>query len=338
MKKKSRKTMMISYKEALKQAHSFIEERDDFLVISHVNPDGDATGSVLAVAHLLRFLNKRFTVVNEGPTSARFAFLNGFEDIVDLSESPQLRTFRSVIAVDTADRERMGAIDDLLEANYRLLNIDHHPTNTLFGHINVIDSDAASTTQVLYEFIDTYYADAFNHPLAEALYTGLLTDTGGFRYSNTTQQVLQIAANLLTYDVSPSKIAEECLEKMTASHLELLKQSLQKLVFAFDNKVALLAVTQEDLKKAAATLDDADGLITYPRKIEGVEVAVLLKEKSANEVKASLRANNAIDVAKVAQHFGGGGHVKASGFTFHGTIDEAQQVLFNYLKTVLGDE
>lgn len=206
---------MEDYRKKLEEAAHFILEHDHYVVLAHLNPDGDAIGSCLAMGHLLRALNKTFTLVNEGECPSRFTFLPGFDELIDLSRTELNRTFSHVIALDVADEERFGQIGSLFDTNAQMLNIDHHPTNTRFGTINLIRSSAASTTEILYDLVKRCFPQALNQPLALSLYTGLLTDTGGFRYSNTTSSVFQMASDLLTYGVQADLVAELALETIT---------------------------------------------------------------------------------------------------------------------------
>jgi len=328
---------MQSYQETLSQASHFIKENNDFLVVSHVNPDGDAIGSSLAMAHMLSNLNKNFVVANEGPVPKRFSFLTGIEQLQNFSIEEPSTTFTNVITVDSADEQRIGSTINFIADQSQILNIDHHPTNTLFGDLNLILSTAASTTEILYDLFHAHFKEFMDVAVAEALYTGLLTDTGGFRYSNTSQSVLEKAAYLLSYGIKPNVIAEHALETISVSYLGLLRQVLQSLQFSFKNKAASLTVTLADLKQSNASKDDVDGLISYPRNIEGVEVGILFKEISHDEVKVSLRSKNFVDVSEIAQRHGGGGHAKAAGFTFYGSITEAQELIANDLQKILGD-
>lgn len=328
---------MLKYQETLQAVKEYILGHDDFLVISHLSPDGDAVGSSLAMANLLKNLNKRYTVVNEGSCPRKFSYLHLFDEIIDLSQQSIQRSFKHIISVDVADMSRFGNAHHLFAENAYIVNIDHHPTNTLFGQLNLIRSDAASTTEILFDLIDQHFSHALDTHVAESLYTGLLTDTGGFRYANTNQAVLEKAAKLLSYDLKPAKIAERALETMTASFLELLKLSLNTLSFAFDGKVAILSISLADLEKAGANREDVDGLVAYPRNIEGVEVGILLKEWSADEVKVSLRSKELVDVSGIAQKNGGGGHVRAAGFTYHGDLNQAKKHILRELAQVLGE-
>ena len=326
---------MVTCQRALADAAAFIKEHDQFLVVSHIDPDGDATGSALAVAHLLRKLNKSYTVVNEGATPKRFSFLPGYDQIVNLKEQPLAQTFKYVIAVDVADETRMGLIAHLFDEEVFLLNIDHHPTNTHFGQINVICPEAASTTQIIYHLCRQHFPETMHDHLAEALYTGLLTDTGGFRYANTSKSVLEMAASLLEFGFNPSEIARHSLETVTLGHVELLKRALNNLIMAKDNKIAIMMVTEEDLKQSKASREDQDGLASFPIKIDGVEVGIVLKELGSDEIRVSLRSKKQVDVSLLAQQFGGGGHARAAGFTYCGTLEAVKEKLLAELDTLL---
>jgi bifunctional oligoribonuclease and PAP phosphatase NrnA len=328
---------MNGYEAELKACARWLQEHDDYLVVSHVNPDGDAVGSVLAMAELLHLLGKSFVLVNEGSTPRRFHFLERAEDIVDLSVQQIDRKFTHVIALDCASFERIGTVRELLVDDVRLLNIDHHPTNSRYGDVHLVRADAASTTEILYDLVKQCYPRLMNRALAEPLYTGLLTDTGSFRYSNTNRQVMIAAADLLSHDLDPAAIATHALETASVEHIELLKRTLPSLQRHAEGKVALIKVTLADMQSSGAQDEDVEDLVSYPRRMEGVHVGVLLKEREHNEVKVSLRSNTDLDVSRVAQSFGGGGHAKAAGCTYTGPLVEAEQALLNRLYQELGD-
>ncbi|WP_202077170.1 DHH family phosphoesterase [Caldalkalibacillus salinus] len=326
------------YDIQLEQAAHYIRSHDDFLVLAHLHPDGDAIGSTVAMGLLLHHLGKSVTIANEGETPSRFAFLSRYKPIEDLSVSKLNKTFQHVITVDVADESRMGNVQAYLAKETNILNIDHHPTNTMFGDVNLIQPRAASTTQILYDLIKEHFQDAFDHALATALYTGLLTDTGGFRHSNTTKEVFDMASHLLTFGVDPNEVAEQAIDTTSPSHLNVLKKALNSLTFANGKRVAIFTVTKEDMLETGATKDDIDGLVSYPKNIEGVEVGALLKEWSEGEVKVSLRSKRDIDVAVIAQENGGGGHAKAAGYTFNGSLEDAKTTLLDQLQDALGDD
>lgn len=312
-----------------------MRKHDRFLIISHVNPDGDTTSSALATALMLEELGKTYVIVNEGETPAKFGFLPRFEHIRNLSTDVVDETFSAVIAVDAADSRRMGDVRHLFSSDAVLLNIDHHPTNDRFGHTNVIRTDAAATAEIMFELMEAGGFTCTNE-LAVCVYTGLLTDTGGFRYSNTSPNVMEIAAKLLRYGVKPGEIAERCLEEITLEHVQILRRSLQSLRLTHNKLVASLRVTHQDLVETGASSEDASGLVNYGRNIEGVDVGLSFVETEPGVVKVSFRARNQVDVSRIAKSLGGGGHAKAAGCTLKGSIDEIEQQVHAKLSEDLG--
>lgn len=319
----------------IEEAARFMKEHDRFLVISHVNPDGDATGSALAVVQILEQLGKEYIVANEGATPAKFSFLPLFDRIRNLSQHPLEETFGAVIAVDCADESRMGDVRSLFDSDTLLLNIDHHPTNDGFGTVNLIQTDAAATAEILFE-VAKAAGVVFNEELALCLYTGLLTDTGGFRYSNTSPSVMNIAAELLRYGVKPGEVAERCLEEITFAHVKILRRALQSLQLSHQNLVASISVTLDDFAQTGAEREDAGGLVNYCRNIEGVEVGVSFVEVEPGVVKVSMRARERVDVAVIAKQLGGGGHAKAAGCTQRGSLADVQAKVWRALGEALG--
>jgi phosphoesterase RecJ-like protein len=215
----------------------------------------------------------------------------------------------------------MGKVHQAFAEDASILNIDHHATNDLFGSHNVVFADAAATVEILYD-LSLELGIPLTHELNVCIYSGLLTDTGGFRYANTTPKVMQIAADMLQRGVKGHVLAEQLLEKLTYPQITLLQRTLNSLSFAHNKQVGWLAVTLDDLAASGASSEDLDGLVNYPRNVEGVEVGLLFKERPGI-VKVSLRSAGRVDVAQVAKTFGGGGHVRAAGCAINGTLQEA---------------
>ncbi len=321
------------YRKQLQEAAAFIRSYDQFLVVSHVQPDGDAAGSTFAAGHMLQQLGKRFTLINESELPEKFAFLSGglpIHKAVDLEKIG----YEAVISVDCADFSRLGEVGSGLAPDVPLLNIDHHATNTRFGTCLLVKEDAAATAEVLYDL-----ADALGLKLNEAanrcLYAGLLTDTGGFRYANTTEKVMRIAGRLLETGVPGYELAERLLERLTIAQVTLLKRALATLSFDSDNRISWLTVTLDDLKSCGANSDDLDGLVNYPRNIEGVRVGMLFKESDKGGVKASLRSDGSVDVSAIAAELGGGGHKRAAGVTLSLPMAEAVRTVIERTKEQL---
>ncbi|WP_224753270.1 DHH family phosphoesterase [Paenibacillus terricola] len=310
-----------SYSALLEQALTFMHEGDDFLVVSHVQPDGDAISSTVVVGWLLHKLGKRFTLINEGEVPSRLHFLTLSDTIINYSKSQPNRTFNRVIAVDCADFRRIGEVASCFSEDHQLLNIDHHPTNDAFGVHNVIHPEAAATVEILFDLL-RHAGITPDESAATAIYTGLLTDTGGFRYSNTTPHVMEMASQLLQLGVNGHWIADYLLERMTMPQLKLLQLGLSRLVFSEDNRIGWLYIEANDLANTGAAPEDLEGLVNYARNVDGVEVGILFKELKDGQVKVSMRSAGVVDVAAVAQSFSGGGHVRAAGCKHEGPLEQ----------------
>lgn len=307
----------------LEQAKRFILNEDNFLVVSHVQPDGDAISSTIAMGLILQSLNKSFIMINEDKAPLKFEYLSGYEKIQNASMFDTVpRQYRNIIAVDCADYSRIGIVQNWFESNPIILNIDHHPTNDQYGAISLIQDKAAATAEILFYLIEALEVE-WTPSLAESIYTGLLTDTGGFRYSNTTPGVMKIASRMLEFGVKGHQLAEHLLEKIAFSHISILKRALTSLSFAANNQIGWMLVRQEDIIQSQASNEDLEGLVNYPRNIEGVEVGLLFKEINSEVVKVSFRSAGKVDVAAVAHRLGGGGHTRASGCTLYMSLDEA---------------
>ncbi|QHT60740.1 bifunctional oligoribonuclease/PAP phosphatase NrnA [Paenibacillus lycopersici] len=311
-----------AYMEQLKAALDFMRDGSRFLVVAHVQPDGDAISSTLVVGWLLRQLGKQPVMINEGAVPVRLHFLEQSASIINYGKQPPEEKFDRVIAIDCADFRRIGLANACFEDDALLLNIDHHPTNNAFGSHNLIRTDAAATVEILYDLIE-YAGIAPDTEAATAIYTGLLTDTGGFRYSNTTPRVMQVASLMLAEGVKGHWIANHLLERMTKPQLLLLQRGLSRLTFSDDNQIAWLYVAFADMAETGAIGEDLEGLVNYALNVEGVQVGILFKETENGDVKVSMRSAGKADVAAIAQSFGGGGHVRAAGCRLEQGIQEA---------------
>ena len=313
---------MQSYEQSLQQTREFLLEHDDYLVVSHVQPDGDAVSSTLAVGWLLSCLGKKYTMLNEGPIPKRMEYLWHSDEIINMASSEPPRQYSNVICVDCADFQRVGLTHRYFANDALILNIDHHPTNNGYGLVNLIKPDAAATAEILFDLLKTFEIE-WDIDIATALYTGLLTDTGGFRYTNTSPKVMAAVSELLSYGVNGPELAETLLEEMTLPQIKILNKALNTLQLSPEGDIAWLYVTPEDMIECAAANEDLEGLVNYPRNIRGVEVGILFKVIHEHAVKVSLRSAGKVDVADLAQTFGGGGHTRAAGARIEATLETA---------------
>jgi phosphoesterase RecJ-like protein len=301
-----------------------VQHAAHILVVSHINPDGDAIGSTLAVHRIVESFGKPVTLVNESPIPAKYAFLPGADEIQSASHMNE--QFATVIAVDAADISRIGNCQQLFADDATIINIDHHGTNDHFGTINVIQPDAAATVELLYDWVQQSNIPLTSE-LATVLYAGLLTDTGGFRYSNTSPKVLRIAAELMEHGAPAADLADRLLETISLDYVQQLKNALDTIQFACNGKVAYLLSDAED----------NDGLVNVARNIEGVDVGVLFRPRDEEHVKVSLRSRQFIDVSAIAQSLGGGGHIRAAGCTIKGSCNEVVNIVIKKLEEAFKD-
>ncbi|KGP80971.1 MULTISPECIES: DHH family phosphoesterase [unclassified Paenibacillus] len=323
---------MHTYEQALQDGKQFLLEHDDYLVVSHVQPDGDAVSSTVTVGWLLSCLGKTFTMINEGEIPQRMHFLWEAGKIVNMTEQPPERKYKAIICVDCADFSRVGLTRHYFEEDAVILNIDHHPTNDAYGTVNIIKPDAAATAEILFDFLNLFPVK-WNKDVATAVYTGLLTDTGGFRYANTSPNVMTTASKLLEHGVDGPYLAQILLEQVTLPQVRILNQALSSLQMTDDGKIAWVVITPEDMIACGAANEDLEGVVNYPRNIQGVEVGIFFKVINDNAVKVSLRSAGKVDVASLAQNFGGGGHVLAAGCRVEGKLEDIVALVLKQVNT-----
>jgi len=316
-----------------KVAADYFRDHDNFLLLCHEKPDGDALGCILGVAHVLQKLGKTFTLVNDDPIPVRFHFLPMSDRFLVTDEVEG--QFDVVIALDCGDRRRLGRAEKLVAPNAKLLNIDHHITNDYFGTDNLVDLEAAATCQIVYKIAHELGVE-LDVDTATCLYTGLATDTGCFRYSNTTEEVLMIAASLLRAGVTPYEIIDQAMETMSWQQVLLIRESLSTLQRDESGQIAWITIPLSVLERIQGCDDDTDGIVNYPRNIQGVEVGVLFREsKVPGKVKVSMRSKYLVDVGAIAVEFGGGGHARAAGATVEGDLDAVQSRVIKRIQEVM---
>lgn len=304
------------------------------LVISHKNPDGDAIGALLATGLALKALNKDVYMYNESAIPAVYRFLPSIKSIhhqVDISKS-----FDTVVVLDCGALERVGSLADSIRKAVMIINIDHHMTNTRFGHMQLIDPNACATSEIIYRIIKQLELP-FNCPMATAIYTGILTDTGSFRFSNTNQAAFTICAEMIASGANPYDVAQHVYGHYSLGRIKLLNLALDSLEISPNGKMSIMSLTQDMLEMTRTQTEDIDGIINYARRIEDVEVAVLIHEigndpmapqNGRRSYHVSLRSDGSVNVAGIAAKFGGGGHANAAGFSVMSTLDEIKAKMF----------
>ncbi len=302
----------------LAETAKLLKEAGKMVIVSHISPDGDTLGSSLALAHALRMLGKEVMLNVDDDIPSVFSFLPGIGEYMRFAPDDSVPA-DLLIVIDASSADRAGNAMNVVKAR-SVLNIDHHKTNTHFADYLYLDSDAAATAEIIYSLL-LELGTELNTEIATCIYEGLYTDTGSFKYSNTTSRTLSIASALLTYGVNPSLISDN-MEVKSRSQVEMLGKVLETLTFLRDGKIAYVEVAPELYDYNV----DTDTFVSYPRYIEGVEVALLFKQVEENLTRVSFRSKQ-VDVAKIALSFGGGGHQKASGCSIHAPLKEAESVV-----------
>ena len=294
----------------LTATHAFIEEADDFLLTTHVNSDADGIGACMAWAHLLRGLGKRADIGLPEPPAGQCSFLAGWDGVRHFADL-DLTRYRCAIVADCPSLDRIGPVRPGLSPDIRLLNIDHHQGNERFGAVNIVE-EISSTCELLYHLASGlgYEVDAV---AADQLYAGILFDTGGFRFSLTTATTFEVAADLVRRGARLDAIAEGVFGNKSFGSVKQRGQAIESLVLRLGGRVAVLHLDRE-----AMSAGEPDEVVNYGMMIQGVEVAVLLKERAPGCYRVSLRSRDKVDVSQVAGTFGGGGHARAAGLELTG--------------------
>jgi len=298
-----------------------LQDASSVAVLAHINPEGDAIGSTLAASLALRAAGKRVGAFNVDPVPSNLRHLPGVDEL--RRELPNDETYACYLVLDSSDLQRTGGLLDGRRPGAMVLNVDHHAGNTRFGDVNWIEPAASSAGEMVYCLLRTaglpISADA-----AANLYAAILTDTGGFRYGNTTEESLRVAAELVAAGAVPEAIAQGLTANRVLGEWRLLAEVLAGLTVEANGRVAWIEITTAARQRAGVGLEVAEDFIEYPRNLAGVRIAVAFKELSADEVRASFRSSGTVDVAALASSFGGGGHRNAAGCTVHGGLVAAK--------------
>ncbi len=317
---------------AMAQCLAAFERGQRFLLTMHEFPDGDALGSALALAQALRERGKDVTVYSPQGPPQNMRFLFGADTVVR-SLASDLR-FDVCVACDAGDDTRLGPDLPDRERRGEVLNIDHHPRCTPFGHANLIDPQAAAVGVLVYRLLK-----AMGHPIsrdiATCLWVSIATDTGNFRHSNTNPECMRIAFEMVETGVRPGEVSSRMYESQPLSRVRLLAEVLRTLSLSADGRVAWVVANREVFEKAGTSEETADGFISYPRSIAGVEVALLFREESPLRFRVSFRSRGKVDVGAIATRFGGGGHHNASGCSVPGPFVDVRSVVLREVERAL---
>ena len=303
------------------------------LLTTHTNPDGDAIGSLIAMGLCLDRMKKVTTLYNESPIPDVYRYLPSVDRVVD--HLPDNAVYDTAIVLDCGNIQRVGEAADRICRLPVIINIDHHTTNTGFGHFQQIDIDACATAEIIYRMIREL-AVPITQDIAVSIYTGILTDTGSFRFSNTNQAAFAICEEMVHRGVNPYHIAQHIYGTYSLGRIKLLNLALDSIEISGNGKLSMMTLTREMMDETETQPEDADGMINYARGIQDVKVAVLIQENnngkgelhSPTQYHVSLRSDGSIDVGEIASSFGGGGHLSAAGFNIEATLADLKFQIF----------
>jgi bifunctional oligoribonuclease and PAP phosphatase NrnA len=306
-----------------------LQSAETVVILTHVRPDGDAIGSQLAMALALQKLGKTVTAWNEDGLPESFAFLTGSELITKPPDTP--REFDIVLALDTAARDRLGSGIKAVQACKAIVNIDHHASNPGYGDLNYIDVRAPATGQIIYELLQDQKLPFFSE-IADALFVAISTDTGSFRYQNTTARTFEIAGKLVEAGVDLATISNRVYESYPKRRILLLGQLLNQATFHANDRIATFSLTEETKARLAIDPADIDGLIDVIRSIDTVVVAIFFEELADQRVRISVRSKDLrVDANRICSRWGGGGHQLAAGARIRGTLEEVRTKVISYV-------
>lgn len=317
---------------SLSQIQECVQRNDDFLITTHVNPDGDSIASVLVFASILKYLGKSYYILIDDSIPKKFNFLSGIEEILRFDR--QSHRFRPMVLVvlDSSDFERIGSVCEIISPETVIINIDHHPSNQGFGNINVVDAKESSAVEIVYALL-TYCNIPVTPEIATLVYTGIMCDTGRFFFPNTNSRSLRVCSEMVRMGASPDHIAEKIYYKSSRNTIFALSVALSTLEFYFDGTVTCIHLSNDILSSSDDV--DTEGFVDYLLAIEGTEVEFFMLEKRPNCFRVSFRSKRYVDVNKIAQTFGGGGHTRASGCTIEGSVEEVKKKILDVLRVYL---
>ena len=318
--------------KAINLIQDSISEDLSIAVVSHKNPDGDSLGSLIAMGLSLDKLSKNVIFVKPDVIPEDYLFLPTIEKMIQVDTINV--DIDLLIVLDSSDPDRLGLNKNLLEISKKIINIDHHISNTNFGDLNIVIPESSSTGEIVFELLSKA-----NFPIdtdiATCIYTAISTDTGRFSYQSVTKNTHLIISELYNYGIDGYEINKNLYQNRSLSRTKLFILAVSNLEFYKDGKVAIAKVTKDMYSKTGAKPDETEGIVEFLRDTEGVEVACLLKELENNDVKLSIRTKEYVDANKICSFFDGGGHLRASGASSTLSIEETEKILLKEINKYL---
>lgn len=315
--------MRIGYKET----EDFLKSCDNVYILTHQSPDGDCIGSGFALHEMLGQMGKRSAVLCSDPFPKKFDFITGVDNNADFAPD-------TVIAVDVADPKLLGRYEEIYGKRVDLC-IDHHVSNTGYAERTLLGADSAAACEVLYRLACKMGTELSDHA-AQCIYTGIATDTGCFKFENTTAETHEIVAELMRcHKINHAKINREMFDIKTKGMLKMECSVIDVMEYYLDNRLTMICITKEMLDRLGVDFNELDGCASIPLKVEGVEVGITVKEKTEGEYKISMRSAGDVNVSAICQSIGGGGHEKAAGCALKGSLDEVKKILVDAVRKAL---
>jgi phosphoesterase RecJ-like protein len=312
---------MSSFKAVL----NIIRRHRKFLVTTHHNPDADAVSCVLVMAMFLKSLGKQVLVLNEDACPQWLKFLPGTSMYKKAGAKARV-DYEAAIVLDCGDLERVGCVGKLLQEGKPLINIDHHVTNNSFGSVNVVCPKASSVCEMIFDLLkETRHP--LNKNLALLLYAGIMTDTGSFRYENTSAHSHAVAKELMAFKFSAAHMYDRLYVGIPVADMKMFTDVIHKAQLLDANRVYCVSLSKKAVARFSKSFDLKEKLFNFLRSVEGIEVVVILTELNPKEVRINLRSQSNFDVAALAQQFDGGGHKKAAGCKIYGPLPQAQKII-----------
>jgi len=316
----------------MKKAVKCIRDNNTFLITMHINMEGDAVGSALAFRRLVEKLGKRAVVINDDPVPQVYSFLPGTSGILISQRRPSGK-FDCFTALDCSDLKRCGKAAEATSAARNILNIDHHISNVNFGSVNWVDPVSSSASEMVYRLYKKMNVP-FDNESALLLYAGMMTDTGSFRYTNTSPETHRAAAELMPYGINPADVYRRIYEASSYADMQALTRILGKMRKDVSGKLIWFEVGKDVMPRRKMEMDLTEQILSYARSIKEAEVVVLFRENFSGkgEVRVNFRSRGKIDVNIIAGMFGGGGHATASGCTVSGGLKKVVKKVLSAVK------
>ncbi|MCX8011269.1 MAG: bifunctional oligoribonuclease/PAP phosphatase NrnA [Ignavibacteria bacterium] len=313
--------------------HEIVSINNKFILTTHINPDGDAIGSELALAYFLKKLGKEVSIINHSFTPQNFLFLdveNKIEKYAPEKHDFIIKNADVLVALDFNRIDRIKSMVKIFQESkaYKII-IDHHQNPGDFADQCFCDTDYSATGEIIYDLIKSFDPNLIDKKTADAVYSAIMTDTGSFRFNRVTPKVHLVIADLISRGANPTELYNKIYNEITFAKLKLLGESITNIKTIFDGKIAYMVITRKMLEDAEAQEEDVDGFVNFCLSISGVQIGILFFELY-DGVKASLRSRNNFAVNKLAEKFGGGGHLNAAGIRFWDSkLDEIIPKLLN---------